>query len=340
MNPNRNGAVLNLCLLIAFAINVSTSTAMAQSDSVTDNVPVNTVIARVPVGKLPSDLVISPDSSLVYVANYLDNTISVINAQTNKVQTTLPAGGTPAALAISSDGSKLYIANVIAAAVTVIDLANGNSTQTITGLAPSPVALALNPNGSQLWVSDGQAVGNIDVIDTASNTVLAPITMPKAIGSLTFTPDGLKTYVVDRAEAILVVDTTSHQVTATIPTGTLSEIVVMSPDGKTAYATRRKKSNTHVMIIDTADNTVTKNITLPGLPTPGSKAALLPNGAYLYVPLYNSGHIDLINTQSQTRVGGGFTAAPFPAIVGIAPNGKRAYVACDSNKVTVVKITE
>jgi YVTN family beta-propeller protein len=339
MNANRDGAVLNLCLFIAFAINVSTSTAMAQSDLATNTVPVNTIIATVPVGNLPDALAISPDSSFVYVANDLDNTISVINAQTNKVQTTLPAGGRPAALAISSDGSKLYIANVLPAAVTVIDLANGNSTQTITGLAPSPVALALSPDGSQLWVSDGQAVGNIDVIDTASNTVLTPITLPRAIGSLTFTPDGLKTYVVDRAEAILVVDTTTHQVTATIPTGTLCEDVVMSPDGKTAYTTRRKKGNAHVMIIDTANNTVAKNITLSGIPTPQSQAALLPNGAYLYVPVSTSGHIDLIDTQSKTRVGGGFTV-PFPTIVAIAPNGKRAYVASDSNKVTVVKITE
>src|ERR1700758_356107 len=107
MNANRDGAVLNLCLFIAFAINVSTSTAMAQSDLATNTVPVNTIIATVPVGNLPDALAISPDSSFVYVANDLDNTISVINAQTNKVQTTLPAGGRPAALAISSDGSKL-----------------------------------------------------------------------------------------------------------------------------------------------------------------------------------------------------------------------------------------
>jgi YVTN family beta-propeller protein len=33
--------------------------------------------------------VVSPDSTLAYVANFSDNTVSVINAQTNKVEKSL-----------------------------------------------------------------------------------------------------------------------------------------------------------------------------------------------------------------------------------------------------------
>jgi YVTN family beta-propeller protein len=342
MNRNNPKVIRDFLLFVVSAISLAASTAMAQNDSAPDGVPVNTVIATVPVGNFPYDLVVSPDGNFVYVANYLDNTVSVINAQTNKVQTTLPAGGTPDALAISADGSKLYVANANVATVTVIDLANGNSTQTITGLAPLPVAFALTPDGKQLWVSDGQKVGNIDVIDTASNQVLAPIAMPEVIGSFAFTPDGLKAYVIGHVgtATILVVDTTSHQVTSTIQNGEGRDSLVMSPTGKTVYVVGRKKPGGHVMIIDTTLNQVIKNITLGGISKPGDQAAILPDGAYLYVPRLNSARVDLIDTQTQTRVGGGFTTAPFPSVIAIAPDGKRAYVACQLNKVTVVRITE
>jgi DNA-binding beta-propeller fold protein YncE len=73
--------------------------------------------------------------------------------------------------------------------------------------------------------------------------------------------------------------------------------------------------------------------------TPGS-AALLPDGTYLYVIRSNTGRINLIDAQTQTRVGGGFTVAPSPNGIAIDPNGERAYIAYDGNKVKVIKITE
>jgi YVTN family beta-propeller protein len=341
MNKNSSKVVRDFRLVAVSVISFAASTVVAQTDVARDTVPVNRVIATVSLPKETGDPVVSPDNNFVYLASTSENSITVVNTQTNKVQSTLtlPAGGDPTGLAISPDGSKLYVRNTNAATVTVVDLANANSTQTITGLAPLPVAFALTPDGKQLWVSDGQNVGNIDVIDTASNKVLAPITVPEQIGSFAFSPDGLNAYVIGNGEDILVVDTTSHQVTATIRAGKLSQSIVMSPTGKTAYVVRRRTPGTHIMIINTTLNQVIKNITLTTDALPGS-AALLPDGSYLYVIRSNSGRINLLDTQTQSQVGGGFTVAPSPSNIAIAPNGERAYISYDSNKLKVIKITE
>jgi YVTN family beta-propeller protein len=70
--------------------------------------PKNLVVATVHVGRLPSSLVVSPDSSLVYVGNEDSGSISGIDAATNKVAFTIGVSGDPFYLAITPDGTKLY----------------------------------------------------------------------------------------------------------------------------------------------------------------------------------------------------------------------------------------
>jgi len=54
---------------------------------------VNYVAARIPVGRNPRGLVLSPDGKSLYVANRLDDDISVIDVRTNQVTGTIDLGG-------------------------------------------------------------------------------------------------------------------------------------------------------------------------------------------------------------------------------------------------------
>jgi YVTN family beta-propeller protein len=53
----------------------------------------NYVTARLPVGRNPREVLLSPDGRKLYVANRLDDTISVIDTRTNKVASTIDLGG-------------------------------------------------------------------------------------------------------------------------------------------------------------------------------------------------------------------------------------------------------
>ena len=53
----------------------------------------NYVMARIAVGTNPRSLLLSPDGSYLYVANRLDDTISVVSTRTDKVVSTIDLGG-------------------------------------------------------------------------------------------------------------------------------------------------------------------------------------------------------------------------------------------------------
>ena len=65
------------------------------------------VTARIPVGRSPKGMVLSPDGALLYVANHLDDTVSVIDTATRKVTRTIGLGG-PTELTPQRRGEQLF----------------------------------------------------------------------------------------------------------------------------------------------------------------------------------------------------------------------------------------
>ena len=59
----------------------------------------NTIAATVPVGTVPQGVAITPNGAFAYVANALDNTVSVISTATNTVTATIPVGNIPLLIA-------------------------------------------------------------------------------------------------------------------------------------------------------------------------------------------------------------------------------------------------
>jgi len=58
----------------------------------------------------PTYMVISPDNNIVFVTNFLDNTVSVVRLSTREVLTTIPfETPRPFGIAMSEDGSRVYV---------------------------------------------------------------------------------------------------------------------------------------------------------------------------------------------------------------------------------------
>ena len=83
----------------------------------------NSIISTVRVGTEPHSLTASPDGLRIYVANYLSNSVSVIDLSTKKVIRTISLHyqDGPLDLACSPDGNLLYIANHRSGLLKVID---------------------------------------------------------------------------------------------------------------------------------------------------------------------------------------------------------------------------
>ena len=117
-------------------------------------------VAEIDVGLHPSDLQLTRDGRILYVANANSDTVSAIDTQSRRVIETinirpdpsLPFGSAPNALALSADESRLFVANGGNNAIAVVKLSPGGSQ--IEGFIPTdwyPGALATD--GQSLFVA-------------------------------------------------------------------------------------------------------------------------------------------------------------------------------------------
>jgi YVTN family beta-propeller protein len=91
------------------------------------------------------------------------------------------------------------------------------------------------------------------VIATASNTVVATVTVGANPSGVAVTPDGTKVYVANRGSGtVSAIATATNAVVATIPVGGNPYGIAVTPDGTNVYVTT---GNT-VSVIDTATNNV------------------------------------------------------------------------------------
>ena len=58
------------------------------------------MVKTIPVGTFPAGIAVTPDGTRVYVANFDDNTVSVIARPGNTVVATIPVGLAPYGVAI------------------------------------------------------------------------------------------------------------------------------------------------------------------------------------------------------------------------------------------------
>jgi YVTN family beta-propeller protein len=87
---------------------------------------------------------VGPFGARLYVANYNDNTVSVLNALNGKTLATVPVGTAPQSEAVSMDGTRVYVANIDSANTSVISTGNDKVTTTVA-VGNSPAAVATQP---------------------------------------------------------------------------------------------------------------------------------------------------------------------------------------------------
>lgn len=213
-------------------------------------------------GASPFDLALDSHTNTLYVTNSGAGfqggfTITVFNAATGATVTTIPSLFA-ASLALNPAGTRLYVGSRWGA-VYVIETATFSTVATIP-VAGFPGQLLVNPTGTRLYEARGDNVhvidtvtnalvttipignffggglalspaadrlylGNGSVVDTATNTVIAPA-IPELSGSsgIALNATGTRLYVAvtDSSTAtghLLTVDTATHAVISTLPTG-------------------------------------------------------------------------------------------------------------------------
>lgn len=149
-------------------------------------------LTPVEVGPEPGHVLLSPDETMLYVANREGDSVSAVRASDLSLAATIPVGHAPFAIALSPDGTRLYVGNVQAGTVTVIDTARLAAVETWkTGTMP--YGTAVTPDGSKLLVTH-QSAGTLGVFDGADEP-LAKIKVGSYPEGVAIGSEGTRAYV-------------------------------------------------------------------------------------------------------------------------------------------------
>jgi YVTN family beta-propeller protein len=194
-------------------------------------------------------------------------------------------------------------------------------------LGGPPNAIAVTPDGSRAYVT---SAGNVFVIDTAGNSAVGSIPLPRNPAAIAISGDGSHAYVADFSSAVFwVIDTATDRVTATVDIGPTkvqvpaTPAVAVSRDGTAAYITN--PSDNTLTVVDMAGAFVRTRIALHMRP---SGAAVTPDGSGVYVSgcaaFCTSGVLAVVDTRTYVISDSVPTSRPLSHIA-VSPNGKFAY---------------
>lgn len=205
-----------------------------KSVSVIDTVA-HAVVATIPLSGHPGQVAISPSGKFAYVEVEGKET-AVIDPVAGKLAGSVGVTELGSAIAFSPDGTRAYIGSG-GEAVQAVDTGTGLPVGAPIPTGKFPESIVFTPSGKTAYVSSSVSK-SITVIDTASGKAIASIPFAGEPSGLAISPNGLRLYVADELNgAVSVYETEgNHPVGKPIRTGTETQYIAITPDGKTAYA--------------------------------------------------------------------------------------------------------
>jgi YVTN family beta-propeller protein len=255
----------------------------------------NTAATNIPVGTGPVGVTVNYAGTRAYVSNQQSNSISVIDTATNTVVATIPVGSQPASSGINPAGTRLFVPNQTSNSVSVID----TSTNTVVATIPSlsfPSSAVVNPAGTKVYVNQSSS-NLLTAIDASTNAVLGSVSVCSGPYQQVVNATGTRIYVVCSSGNVAVVDSATFTVLATIPVGTTSRGIAITPNGAQVWVSNSGSNN--VSVIDTTTNTVVATVAAGTTPwgVAGNAA-----GTRMYVVNNGSNTVSVFDTASNTLV--------------------------------------
>jgi len=211
-----------------------------------------------PFAALAAGLAISPDGTTLFVANYQNDSLSVINTATRTVtnETVFFAPGQTTAVGempywpvvlSNAQGApvKTYVSSQRDGQVLSV-LPSGSFK--VIKVGGEPNRMILSADQLRLYVANGD-LDEIEMIDTTKDVVASRISVARPgykykgsnPNSLALSPDGKRLYATLGGEnAVAVIDVASQQLLGRIPTGWYPSSVTVSANGNTLFVVNMK----------------------------------------------------------------------------------------------------
>ena len=259
-----------------------------------------------------------------YVANFIDDTLSVIDVATNTVVgVPIPTDSLPFGVAVSADGTRVYVSHW-SGNVRVFDTATNTQVGADIVVGGALYGIAVNPAGDRVYVANN-ITDEVAVIDTTTHTVLTNVAVGSSPYDILVDPTGARVYVTNCcSDTVSVIDTATNTLDGVdIAVGNTPIGIAITPDGTRLYVSNENDDN--VSVIDTATR----------LPVAGSPfavgvgpagIAVNPAGTRVYVANQGDNTISVIDVASNAVIDTFSSQGVVPQDIAIDPSGSFLYV--------------
>ena len=308
----------------------------------TDTSPGFSAMRLVAVGRGPiSDMSVDPHDGLLYVANHVDNSISVLDPDGLNVVSTMSAAGEP--FAVAAVGGRAHVSTVATAydTISVIEAADDATDVRNLPVAHSVRDLAVSPRGQYVYAArNGRHGADLAVVDTTDGRVTKVNlgTRPGAAAeAITLSPDGNRVYVAtadNLGGELVAIDTVTCRVVGGLALPWPLRDVVTSPDGATVFVASCDPAIGGVIdAVDARRLDVVDSIDVGGVIT---ELVVSAGGERLYVA--NGDRISVLCTTTGELVDD-ITVVAEPSCIAESADGRQLFIADYHGTVTVLGIS-
>jgi DNA-binding beta-propeller fold protein YncE len=267
--------------------------------------------------------------------------LAIVDAGTGKMVGSVPEGGvTGHEVAVAPDGKTAFVPvygnsgvgkpGTDGRMMVAIDLASKQVVGSVDfGHGVRPHCAVFNPKDGLLYVTTelDNAVAILDVRDPRRMKIVGTVpTGQRESHMLTISHDGLRGYTANVGPGtVSVLDLVGRKVLRVIKVSGDTQRISVSNDDRWVFTSDQTKAR--MAVIDTRTNTVSRWIALDGL---GYGSASTVDGRWLLVALWTQKKVAVIDL-GKMEVFRTLDVPAEPQAVLVRPDGKVAYVSCDSS---------
>ncbi|MBI4777165.1 MAG: beta-propeller fold lactonase family protein [Deltaproteobacteria bacterium] len=243
------------------------------------------------VGTDPIGVIVRTDNARVYVANSLDNTISVVDPTNFSVTSSFATAGFPQGLAVKPSGGVLYVATRNDGLVRAYNSLDNSLQLTLDlGDGVDPFSLAVTPDGLHVLVVS-RGLGVVTVLKATDFSVEGSVAVGAGPQGIAVDPNGKFAYVANTlSDSVSKIDIANFTLINSVNVGGDPSGIVVASDNDFAYVTQR--SDNSVGVIRISDFSVGSTGITVGRNPQG--LALTSDGRYLLVVNEDDGTVNVL----------------------------------------------
>jgi YVTN family beta-propeller protein len=279
-------------------------TNKAPSTATIIDVGTGRVLATLPTGNNPHEVVLSADGRTAVITDYGTGaapTLTVIDVPGKRVARTISLGQytRPHGIVYLPGDSLVAVTSESTNHVVIVHVASGQVRKAIPTRNPGSHMVGVSADGRRAWTGD-MGSHTVSELDLVAGTYLRSIPVPNTPEAINVTPDGREVWVgSNQTGKVSVVDVATGALTTAAEGVSWPYRVLFTPDTKTVVIPDMR--NHEVRFLDRASRRELSRISLPGAGPQG--VIMTPDGRYLLESLSTQSQVVVIDMRTRAVVG-------------------------------------